>query len=333
MPRHLARCLPVLLAGLAVLTTALLAGDPPTTAAPAAPATPQVVPVPRLTAPIVGVSLGGNPATAAGRHALRAFTVSSGARPNLVGWFQSFDTPLAAADLDAVAAAHATPMLTWELWQGADHVGGGALMQGIIDGEHDLRLHRFMVTAARFGGPLVVRLGHEMNGGWYPWAPGQQGTTAAQYVAVWRHIVDLARTDGATNIIWLWAPNVTWGQQVPLASVYPGDAYVNWVGLSGLWNRSYNMAPNPDPFFNPSIAELRRLTAKPLIIAETAATVDGRDQFAAGLVGQARRGTSLGFVWLQQNSLRGDWRLRAAEPALRVSLDAWRTAGAPIARP
>lgn len=330
MEHRIARWLPGIMVAVALSVTTLTVELTRSAPAPAPPAPTSAVS--GLPSRVLGVSLAQPPTTASGVRALTRFESATGMRPNLVGWFQSFDTPLDPASLNAVAARGAVPMVTWELWEGAEHMGGSRLMQAIIDGEHDLRLHRFMVTAARYGGTVIVRLGHEMNGDWYPWSPGVEGTTAAQYVAVWRHIVDLARTDGALNIRWLWAPNVTWGQHVPLASVYPGDAYVTWVGLSGLWNREYHLPPDPRAFFGPSIAELRRVSTKPLVLAETAATVEGRDAFAAGLVDQARRGVTLGFVWLQQASFRGDWRLRATEPSLASGLEAWRQAGAPITR-
>jgi beta-mannanase len=49
--------------------------------------------------------------------------------------------------------------------------------------------------------PIAVSFGHEMNGNWYPW--GTAHTTAAQFVAAWRHIHDLFARVGATNVIWV----------------------------------------------------------------------------------------------------------------------------------
>ena len=52
--------------------------------------------------------------------------------------------------------------------------------------------------------PVVLRFAHEMNGHWYPW--GAHRTDPADFVAAWRHIHDVFRTVGATNVIWTWTP-------------------------------------------------------------------------------------------------------------------------------
>ena len=48
-----------------------------------------------------------------------------------------------------------------------------------------------------FGEPVALSFGHEMNGDWYPW--GTKQTTAASFVAAWRHIYDLFAKAGATT--------------------------------------------------------------------------------------------------------------------------------------
>lgn len=89
--------------------------------------------------------------------------------------------------------------------------------------------------------PVAISFGHEMNGHWYPW--GTKDTTAATFVKAWRHIHDLFQEEGATNVVWVWSPNVV--NPVPsvkLEPYWPGDAYVDWVGIVGYWRRP---APTP----------------------------------------------------------------------------------------
>jgi len=45
---------------------------------------------------------------------------------------------------------------------------------------------------------------------------------------------------GATNVKWVWSPNVRYGAELPLANLYPGSAYVDWLGLDG-----YNWGLDP----------------------------------------------------------------------------------------
>ena len=53
-------------------------------------------------------------------------------------------------------------------------------------------------------------------------------------MAAWRRIHDLFTRAGATNVIWVWNPNDIYPvPQVQLKPYYPGNAYVNWIGITG----------------------------------------------------------------------------------------------------
>jgi beta-mannanase len=120
----------------------------------------------------------------------------------------------------------------------------------------------------------MVRFAHEMNLAGSPYGPGQNGNTPALFIAAWRHVVTVFRQQGATNVSWVWSPNVNCGGSCPFQAFYPGDQWVDWVGLDG-----YNYASVDDvpwmtfqQVFGSSYAELTALTSKPLMIAETAST-------------------------------------------------------------
>lgn len=102
------------------------------------------------------------------------------------------------------------------------------------------------------GVPILVRYAHEMNGSWYPW--GQQPDA---YVDSFRRVADAVRSAPDSEIVW--APNEGIGYPFddgpgavvaprgereaesvtgssspldPYAPYYPGDDYVDWVGLT-----------------------------------------------------------------------------------------------------
>jgi hypothetical protein len=54
--------------------------------------------------------------------------------------------------------------------------------------------------------------------------------TPAQYVAAYRHIHDVFAAQGVTNVVWVWTPTGYSGAYGTLASFYPGDSYVDWMG-------------------------------------------------------------------------------------------------------
>ncbi len=104
----------------------------------------------------------------------------------------------------------------------------------IARGVYDAYFEEFADTIKTFDSPIFISIDHEMNGNWYPYSQDYAKTdaTAAQFVAAWRHIVDIFRARGANNVAWVWAPNVPDVGKVPASAYYPGDNYVDWVGVS-----------------------------------------------------------------------------------------------------
>ena len=107
-------------------------------------------------------------------------------------------------------------------------------LKSIARGTWDDYFKQAALAVKDFGGPVFISIDHEMNGNWYPYSqayPGAQ-TTAADYVAAWKRIVDIFNQTGATNVAWVWSPNVPDVGGVSYQSYYPGDDYVDWVGVS-----------------------------------------------------------------------------------------------------
>ena len=68
----------------------------------------------------------------------------------------------------------------------------------------------------------------EMNGGWFWWGNGD----VTAFVALWRHMFNyFTTTKGLHNLLWNYSPNI--GSNV--TKYYPGDAYVDIVGLDGYY--------------------------------------------------------------------------------------------------
>ncbi len=112
-----------------------------------------------------------------------------------------------------------------------------------------------------------------MNGNWYPWGVFTNGNSVGEYVRAWRHVHDIFTRIGAKNVIWVWSPNVIWNTSTNLAELYPGNSYVDWIGLSGYYGTPGTLRYKSfDAIFAQTIAELRTFTSKPLVITETGAT-------------------------------------------------------------
>jgi hypothetical protein len=107
-------------------------------------------------------------------------------------------------------------------------------LKEIARGVYDAYYQEFADTVKDFRDPVFISIDHEMNGNWFPYSQDYPGSdvTAADYIAAWKHIVDIFRARGATNVAWVWSPNVPDVGSTPATKYYPGDDYVDWIGVS-----------------------------------------------------------------------------------------------------
>ena len=176
-----------------------------------------------------------------------------------------------------------------------------------------------MALPISFDKPVVIRFAHEMNGVWYSWSEGAWGNQPGDYVKTWRYIHDRFTAAGADNVIWMWNPNRVDFQRTPLEQVYPGDAYVDWVGISGYYRRT-NGASTFDLTFSKTLDAVAALTTKKIFIGEAGAdsgTLAGDvawiDDFFRGI---AAHPSIIGFSWFNQAKSGNDWRLQRAPELL-----------------
>jgi len=87
-------------------------------------------------------------------------------------------------------------------------------------------------------GNATIRLGHEMNGNWYPWFVGD-ATSAANYKAYWINIVNAMRAVPGAHFKFNFCVANGFGSNGYNASnAYPGDAYVDSIGVD-VYNTTY----------------------------------------------------------------------------------------------
>ncbi|MEU4622686.1 glycosyl hydrolase [Actinoplanes sp. NPDC023801] len=120
--------------------------------------------------------------------------------------------------------------------------------------------------------PVLLRWGWEMNGRWYEWSGFQNGRDPEGYVNCFRHLRKIFDAEGADRVSWVWSPN--WNSAPPdawnrMEAYYPGDKYVDWVGVSG-----YNLnQESPAVLFDPVYH--RYSARKPIMITEVGAKDHG----------------------------------------------------------
>ena len=230
---------------------------------------------------------------------------AAGHQPTMLEYFVNWSQPF---DPSTVAESYnegALPLLTWEPDGGAKDPDQPAYaLAKITSGKFDRYITAFAQGVAKQRWPVVLRLAQEMNGNWYPWSEQNSGNRPGDFVRAWQHIHDIFTEVGATNVIWLWSPNVLRGTgDVDITKLYPGPSYVDWVGVD-----AYGFGEKTaSEVLDPTVAILQRLTSKPILLAETGAKA-GAEQ--AGWTTDlfrwlGRHQQVVGFVWFQHNVAEG----------------------------
>jgi hypothetical protein len=152
----------------------------------------------------------------------------------------------------------------------------------VIAGTYDPYIRSFAEEARDWGHPFFLRFNWEMNGDWFAWMEGVNGNQPGESVAAWRHVHDIFTEVGATSATWVWCPNVDpSGSLRDLASLYPGDEYVDWTGLDG-YNWGGDRWLSFDQLYRSTYDYITKTLApsKPLVIAEVGSSEQGGSKSA-----------------------------------------------------
>jgi hypothetical protein len=194
--------------------------------------------------------------------AMAEVSAKVGCRPALLQLFASVGKGISAATLRGVPGI---PVLSVEPWQtGRGKHQPDWTLAATIEGHWDEQYTALARAVVEYRDPVLIRYAHEMNGHWYPWGT-ENGNEPGQYVAAWRHVVDLFRDAGATNALWVWSPNILRGASSrTLKEFWPGPTYVDVVGLTGYGVRERS----PAVTYRATLKLVYALTDKPILLTE-----------------------------------------------------------------
>jgi hypothetical protein len=230
-------------------------------------------------------------------------------------WTDRFPTGLERWDVQG----DRIPLVSWS----------GTRLSDILSGRYDAMIRERARDVRALGAPVFLRWAWEMNGNWSAHDGTHNnpaGTTDGPklYVAAWRHIHDIFDAEGATNTLWVWSPNAS---DVPAAGwnhwsrYYPGDAYVDWVGIDGYnWGKTqpWSTWTSFESLVAPVYKDYAR--RKPIMVAETGSTELGGDK--ASWFDSVRRSLKLRFpavgalVYFDQDK-ETNWSVTSSPAALR----------------
>ena len=270
-----------------------------------------------------------NPAVPFTPGGLAALERQAGRRPAISMWYEAWagGQGFPATEAARLLRAGVVPMITWEAWRPPRVFGTLVVDQPryrlarIAAGAFDSFLWRYAAEVRRFGGPVMLRPFHEMDGFWYPWSGTANGNSAHSFVAAWRHVHDVFAKAGATNVTWVWSINALSVPNRPgnlPADYWPGARYVDWIGISGFnWgtSTSYGAWDSFDKIYHDRIASLLRYD-KPIALTEIAAAEVGGDKaswIAQTFARLASYPTIGAVVWYDKRDSRlRDWRVESS---------------------
>jgi mannan endo-1,4-beta-mannosidase len=242
---------------------------------------------------------------------------------SVVMWYSDWEhNSLSVEQLRAIANRGSLPEITWEPWdfsKGPYHPQPKYTLQSIIDGSHDAYIRSWARALAAYGKPVRLRLAQEMNGNWYPWAEGVNGNRRGQFVEAWRHVHDLFRAAGADNVQWVWSPVAIAGSIT--AEQYPGNAYVDMIGLS-LFNGGAQLKYNKWESFavkvGPSLRAVKKIAPhEPIEISEVGVAERGgsKAQWISGMFQTLKAHPEIdSVIWFDVHT-SSDWRIESSRSA------------------
>ena len=278
------------------------------------------------------VALGVSQANWYDMNAVDSFTATTGRQPAIWSvwsdWGASETGPFPTDVLNGLLARNIVPQVYWEPIDPANQNDcANWSLDTIINGNHDEYIRTWAQAAATYGGPVILRFAHEMNGYWYIWGNGRCTNTSKKFRQAWKHVWNIFRGpggEGATNVKFEYSIINT--QYV--TADYPGSKYVDYLGFTALdWGQKKKWKPL-DVLVAPAVTALRKLSkTKPIIASEIAAGYSASCAkcnkvafFSQGYQAMLTKFPQIVAVVYFDYDMRGvgqnDWRLQSPQAAM-----------------
>ena len=129
-----------------------------------------------------------------------------------------------------------------------------------VAGDYDINIDTFCNWAKTANIPIYLHIGYEFDGTHNMFEP-------AEYKSAYQYIVDRIRANNVSNVAFVWH---SWADTpyngYSLSDLYPGDSYVDWVGISIYDHQFVNGIPG---IFLNKVIDFARDKKKPVIISES----------------------------------------------------------------
>lgn len=223
--------------------------------------------------------------------------------------------------IHAIDERGALPCLSWEPMTIVEGAKKEISYEDLISGLYDPYIRHMGRVLKDYKHPIIVRFAHEMNLSIYHWgeSEGQFDPKAPEiYRNMYKHVFQLFEKELATNVLWAFCPNadsVPEAQWNTIKAYYPGDAYVDILGIDGYnWGLTQPQSEwrTFEEIFALPFAEMKKINQKkPIIIFETASIGSYKDKNA--WLNDALNTCSLwgidALIWFDVDK-ENDWKLQ-----------------------
>ncbi len=138
--------------------------------------------------------------------------------------------------------------------------GNWNVAQNTANGQYDKIIKQYSKWAKEINRPIFLRIGYEFDGPHNLLEP-------REYVKAYKRIVDIMRGEGVENVAFVWhsyaAPTY---KNYPISDWYPGDEYVDWIGISVFFQPYHGVDLNPE---GNAVLDFAIEHKKPVMIAES----------------------------------------------------------------
>jgi hypothetical protein len=140
--------------------------------------------------------------------------------------------------------------VSWGLGQWPNHeellvsvplIVDGANLETAAQGSYNNHYREAAEKIAAYDPDATIRVGWEMNGDWFPWKASENPEA---YVGAYRELVDTFRSV-SSDFKFDWTPNIGTNAVDP-EKAYPGDDYVDFIGLDMNVGKGWFEGKSPD---------------------------------------------------------------------------------------
>lgn len=196
-----------------------------------------------------------------------------------LGW-EELESEKVITDLRTISSHGWRPMISVNPYFFAKCPANGLpLYKAIASGNCDEFIKNVGKNLKQFGKTLLLRFAWEMNIPSMEWQIEKTGSSNEDFIHAWQRMHQIIHEQNASNVLWVFSPDVG---NTYYKDIYPGDGYVDWIGLDGYnWGTTQSWS-RWQTFTEVFSTAYRAITAlapnKPLMISEVNSTDKGGDK-------------------------------------------------------